>query len=681
MLGQAAVERMRNGGLFAVSGGYHRVSNDPQVDSGAPAGQHRAPARRSAAGLRRLRQHHQPALDAGGVDGARRRARGCTSAISSGSAGSVSGASVTNKAIFQPTFGELVDGRPARVWDIRSKGVESQWALHRRERLRRRSLGAVAEGDAEPGRALRLRLGLGRGRRQRHQRGPACCRAATLRWTPRGDNSPLAVTAGYSWYRNRLPLEYLAVGDPQGPTGVVSRWDDRNGDLQFTDGRADAGGAGRLVLRGRERRASVIDPGLRRAVSSRSSSSAPSTSSGAWRMRMTGVDRREHNAAALVNTGIPLARVPGRSTCRTPASTSTAAPPCRRCGSTAARRRCSGAIATRSPTPTVSRRSTRAWTSRWTASSERRYFFRFGGSAYRIKSTGMNRGFLSNENDQGGLGEAFLTPNALTSGDGRSFFDRAFVIKLSGGYRAPGDVRIGMVARYQDGLPFSRMVLTDAFHQGRDLVMAIPRGAQRFTYMFTLDAKVEKDLTFGPAARGLDLRGLQPDQRHDRGRGIRGDRAGLPHRVGGAAAAGAARRPAGGILMANVYDFEAATLRGVTAAAGRLPRQDAAHRQRRERLRLHAAVRRPRGAVPQVPGPRLRRARVSLQPVRRRRSRDRQTTSRPSAARRYDVTFPLFAKIDVNGAQRASAVRAPQERAARRARHQGRSSGTSPSSS
>jgi hypothetical protein len=134
---------------------------------------------------------------------------------------------------------------------------------------------------------------------------------------------------------------------------------------------------------------------------------------------------------------------------------------------------------------------------------QRRYFFRFGGSAYRIKSTGMNRGFLSNENDQGVLGEAFLTPNALTSGDGRSFFDRAFVIKLSGGYRAPGDIRLGMVARYQDGLPFSRMVLADGLYQGRDLVMAIPRGAQRFTYMFTLDAKVEKDVSVGRRRVGL----------------------------------------------------------------------------------------------------------------------------------------------------------------------------------
>ena len=37
VLAQAALERLRNGGLFAVSGGFHRVSNDPQVTAGAAA--------------------------------------------------------------------------------------------------------------------------------------------------------------------------------------------------------------------------------------------------------------------------------------------------------------------------------------------------------------------------------------------------------------------------------------------------------------------------------------------------------------------------------------------------------------------------------------------------------------------------------------------------------------------
>ena len=133
----------------------------------------------------------------------------------------------------------------------------------------------------------------------------------------------------------------------------------------------------------------------------------------------------------------------------------------------------------------------------------RRYFFRFGGSAYRIESTGMNRGFLSTENDQGGLGEAFLWPNALTSAEGRSFFDRAFVIKLSGGYRAPGDVRIGMSRATRTACRSRAWCSPTRSMQGRDLVMAIPRGAQRFTYMFTLDAKIEKDLTFGRRRVGL----------------------------------------------------------------------------------------------------------------------------------------------------------------------------------
>jgi hypothetical protein len=321
---------------------------------------------------------------------------------------------------------------------------------------------------------------------------------AVLRWTPR-DNSPLAVTAGYSWYRNRLPLEYLSVGDPQGPTGTVSRWDDRNGDLQFTnDEMTPVASVGSCCAGGV---ASTIDPDFKAPYVGEFFIGAEHVL-GNWRMRMTGVDRRERHAAALVNTGIGLAEyqtldvsdagidVDGGTTVQT----------LRLYGRTPAMFGRDRYTLTNPDGLTALYQGVDITVDR---EFRRRYFFRFGGSAYRIKSTGMNRGFLSNENDQGVLGEAFLTPNALTSGDGRSFFDRAFVIKISGGYRAPGDVRIGMVARYQDGLPFSRVVLADTFYQGRDFVMAIPRGAQRFTYMFTFDGRVEKDFTFGRRRVGL----------------------------------------------------------------------------------------------------------------------------------------------------------------------------------
>ena len=114
----------------------------------------------------------------------------------------------------------------------------------------------------------------------------------TLRWAPR-ENSPLTVTAGYSWYRNRLPLDYLSVGDPNGPTGTVSRWDDRNADLLFAPSELTPVayvGSCCASARGQHHR-SRSEGALRVRVLHRRRARM-----GAWRMRMTGVDRRERNA-------------------------------------------------------------------------------------------------------------------------------------------------------------------------------------------------------------------------------------------------------------------------------------------------------------------------------------------------------------------------------------------------
>ena len=46
----------------------------------------------------------------------------------------------------------------------------------------------------------------------------------------------------------------------------------------------------------------------------------------------------------------------------------------------------------------------------------------------------------------------------------------------------------------------------------------------------------------------------------------------------------------------------------------------------------------------------------------------------------YDVSFPMFAKVEVNGERRAPALQVSEEGEARLARHRRRSSGTSPSS-
>jgi len=495
VLGQAAVEQVRGGQLLAVSGGFHRVSNEPQVSAGVLAGN-----------IERLLDGAPLAYGDDADTVSQRWTLAASMAPAPGTwlneahwlriGASVAGARATNTAIFQPAFGELVDGQPARVWDIHANGPESTWTST--------SVTAFA-GDRW---TVSPRVTVDAGLRLDHDSGSADGAANgiswttalprfTVRWAPWRD-SPFTVTTGYSWYRNRLPLEYLSVGDPNGPTGVMSRWND-NGDLLFHAGELTpvayigfccANGVG-----------SSIDANLKAPVTAEFFIGAEHRM-GAWRMRMTGVDRRERNLVSLVNTGIPLGEyqtidipdsgidVDGGTTMQT--------------------------LRLYGRTPAMLGRDRYTLTNPEgltgvyqgvdiTVDRElfRRWYFRFGGSAYRIESTGVHRGFLSTENDHGAVGEAFLWPNALTAAEGRSFFDRAFVIKLSGAYRAPGDVRIGMIARYQDGLPFSRMVLTDAFVQGRDLVMAIPRGAQRFTYMFTLDAKIEKDLTFGRRRVGL----------------------------------------------------------------------------------------------------------------------------------------------------------------------------------
>jgi hypothetical protein len=498
VLGQAAVEQLRNGQLLAISGGFDRVSNDPDVIDHA-----------QAANIERLLDGPPLAFGDDANTISQRWTLAASLAPAQGSwlrephqlriGGSLSGARVTNKAIYQPVFGELVNGVPARAWDIHYQGPESTWNAT--------TFSAFASDRWD----VRSRITVDAGVRLDHDSGSAAdsdngirwttvLPRFTVRWAPR-ENSPLTVTAGYSWYRNRLPLNYLSVGDRNGPTGTVWRWDDRNADRFFAPSEltpiAYVGSCCASTAM------NVIDPDLKAPYTGEFFVGAEHRM-GAWRMRMTGIDRRERNLVALVDTGVPLSQyvtvdvpdsgidVDGNSTAQT----------LRLYGRTPAMFGQDRYTLTNPDGLTGVYQGVDITVDR---SLFRRWFFRFGGSAYRIESTGANRGYLSNENDQGLLGEAFLSPNAQTSAEGRSFFDRAFVIKMSGAYHAPGDVRIGMVARYQDGLPFSRMVLTDALFQGRDLVMAIPRGAQRFTYMFTLDAKVEKDLTFGRRQVGLIL--------------------------------------------------------------------------------------------------------------------------------------------------------------------------------
>jgi hypothetical protein len=110
---------------------------------------------------------------------------------------------------------------------------------------------------------------------------------------------------------------------------------------------------------------------------------------------------------------------------------------------------------------------------------------------------GGNRGFRPDENDQGVLGEVFSQPNAATWAAGRLFFERGYVIKWSAMYQLPYGLRGGTAARYQDGQHFTRVVIAPDVEHGVDFIPALPRGLTRFTYVFTLDTRLEKQIRIG----------------------------------------------------------------------------------------------------------------------------------------------------------------------------------------
>ena len=99
--------------------------------------------------------------------------------------------------------------------------------------------------------------------------------------------------------------------------------------------------------------------------------------------------------------------------------------------------------------------------------------------------------------------------------------------------------------------------------------------------------------------------------------------------------------------MSAIYDLQMTSITGEQVRFRSVPRSGAAHRQRRQRLRPHPSVRRSACASPRVrrcPG-----ARVPVQPVRQPGARVRTTRSSSSSTSKFDVDFPMFAKIEVNG--------------------------------
>jgi len=396
----------------------------------------------------------------------------------------------------QPAFAEFVDGAPARVWDVHGTDTPS----------RRSALSAgVFVSDRI---ALTPDLTLRAGARVEFDRGAARDSDEKVRWTtplPRVSASwrprlggQLVLTTGYGWYGHRLRLDTLAVGDPAGASGVMYRWDDRNGDRLPASSELTAVAAVGSCCAGAN--PSRVDPGLQRPTT-REFVIGFEHAVGVWRWGINGVDRRESNGLVVANVGVTAADYTTRLIgdpgidLNAPITAPTLAIRSRNPSSflrdSYLLANADGPAGRYQGAEIFVRRQAGAWR------------VDFGGTTYRAEAAGANRGYRSDENDQGSLGELQLDPNATLNARGRLFFDRAYVIKLSGDYRAPGDVNVGVASRYQDGQPFARVVVADGLGQGVDIVPAYPRGGQRFTYTLTLDARVRKGFAIG--ARRLDV--------------------------------------------------------------------------------------------------------------------------------------------------------------------------------
>lgn len=384
------------------------------------------------------------------------------------------------------TFAELVDGRSARVWEYTAAGAAPVW-----------SATEVAFFAAHQAAWLGERLTIDGGLRVDAAGASSRARPGAVSWSAfsprvfgRGVliRDRLAVFAGYAGYRHRLPLGLLAFGDPDAPSADVYRWQDRNG-----DGRYQPGEGGALIAReGPGGPVASIDPDLKPPTTAEVTAGIEGRL-GRVHLRFAGVRRDESDLVESVNVGLgpddwTAIGVPDDGGDIIGTSDDQILPVFARAPASFGRDRF---LLTNPEGHTAYHEGVELTIGVTTG----RLRLRVAGSAARTVGQAANRGFHVGENDHGIVGELFDQPNADTLASGRHYFDRAYTIKIAATYQAPGDVRLGLVARYQDGQPLARWVIAPNLPQGPEAVRAIFNGRSRFTFTETTDVRIEKGFT------------------------------------------------------------------------------------------------------------------------------------------------------------------------------------------
>jgi hypothetical protein len=421
---------------------------------------------------------------------------------------SVAGTQSTTRAAEGPTeTPETVGGIGARIWDYGWAGPVAKW--------RGSEVAGFATDQFRAG-PLNVEGGL----RYESSRASAAGSAGSIEWsavTPRlllrvrplpRERPGLSLLAGYAQYLHRLPLNLMAYGDPAAPQGSVFQWDDRNGDGIFQ--RRERGD---LIARvGPGGSFSSIDPGLK-PPRSKEIFLGFEAGMGAVRVRGLAYHRIDRDIVTSLNVGVPTSDydvtfLPDPGDDIVGGTTLQLLPVYNR-----------QAASFGQDQYLLTNDSVKGKEKGLELSADarigRRIHLLVGATASTSHSPAAYRGFLAIENDPGLVGERGESPNATTFSKGRLFFERGYTIKLAGTYEGPHDFRAGLVARYQDGQHFARFVVATDLNQGAEAIRAIYNGDSRFTYVLTVDARLEKGFSVG----GMRLAGVL-DAYNLRGTGI-----------------------------------------------------------------------------------------------------------------------------------------------------------------
>jgi hypothetical protein len=385
---------------------------------------------------------------------------------------------------------ERLDGLPARLWERRRTGSTrwsaSEWSGHLSDAA---SIGRL---DVEAG--LRIQaLGSSRASGQEPIRWLDVAPRLFAR-LPLG--SRLSLLGGYARYLQRLPLENLAWGDPAAAYSAVYRWNDRDGDGLF---RPEERGP-LVAFAGPGAPVAARDADLGRPRTDEFLLVLEAALGEHTVLRLAGIDREERELMESINVGLSPADfrtvfVPDPGGDLASADDDQLLPIRERLLSGFGRDRF---LLTNAPGHNARHQGLELTLEARTA----RLAFLFGATAHRSDGNAANLGFRPEENEQGLVGELFDQPNADLFARGRLFSDRAYTLKIAASYRAPGRLRLGVVARYQDGQPFARLVVVPGLAQGADAVRAVPNGRHRFAYTLTVDGRVEANVRLAKGRLG-----------------------------------------------------------------------------------------------------------------------------------------------------------------------------------